>query len=110
MHALYWLIFFTVYGLAFWGYSRWLAQIRVAALTTPAQFGVARRIWAFLGVLLFAAAPPVAELAVRIWEAKALDNLSFLALGGAWLISAVPGVVVSRRVLKAGGIYPDEEP
>lgn len=109
MRSLFWLIFFTIYGSAFFGYSRWLAQRRVAALNAPSQFGVERRIWAFLGLLSFAAAPPLAELAVRAWEVTALDNLAFLAFVGAWLISAVPGVVVSRRVLQAGGINPDEE-
>ena len=110
MHALYLAIFFTVYGAAFFGYSRWLAQRRIAAVMDPSQFGLKLRILAFAGVLSFAAAPPLAELAVRVLETNALDNLAFFAFVGAWLISAIPGVIVSRRTLKAAGINPDEEP
>jgi hypothetical protein len=104
MDFLYWGVFFILYGLAFLGYSRWVAQRRVAALSSTSQFGARQRILAVLGLLSLVMAPPLVELIVRIWHAKALADSAFLAFGGAWVTSAVPGVVVSRRMLKAGGI------
>ena len=108
MHFLYWGVFFILYGFAFLGYSRWVAQRRVAALSSPSQFGAKQRILAILGLLSLATAPPLVEFIVQIWYATALSDSAFLVFVGAWLTSAVPGVIVSRRTLKAGGINPDE--
>lgn len=66
MHFLYWGVFFILYGFAFLGYSRWVAQRRVAALSSPSQFGAKQRILAILGLLSLATAPPLVELIVRI--------------------------------------------
>lgn len=108
MHYLYWGVFFILYGFAFLGYSRWVAQRRVAALSGSSQFGSKQRILAILGLLLLVTPPPLVELIVRIWYAKDLTDSAFLGFAGAWLTSAVPGVIVSRRTLKAGGINPDQ--
>jgi hypothetical protein len=102
-------IFFIAYGLALFFYSRWLAQTRVAALGNLSRFPVGRRIFAFIGVLLFATAPPLANLVYESWSAKTLNDFAFLAFVAAWIISAVPGIAVSRKILKAAGIDPDKE-
>jgi hypothetical protein len=107
MHFLCWGVFFILYGFAFLGYSRWVAQRRVAALSIPSQFGAKQRILMILGLLSLAIAPPLVELIVRISHATALSGSAFIAFAGAWLTSAVPGVIVGRRTLKAGGINPD---
>jgi hypothetical protein len=109
MDFLYWGVFFILYGFTFLGYSRWAAQRRVAAVSSPSQFGARQRMLAILGLLSLAMAPPLVELIIRIWYAKALTDSAFLAFACAWLASAVPDVIVSRRTLKAGGINPDEE-
>jgi hypothetical protein len=108
MDFLYWGVFFIFYGFAFLGYSRWVAQRRVAALSGPSRFGTRQSILAMLGLLSLAAAPPLVELIVRIWYGKALTDSAFLAFASAWLTSAVPGVIVSRRILRAGGLNPDD--
>lgn len=110
MHFLYWGVFFVVYGFSFFGYSRWVAQRRVAALSSPSEFGVRQRILAILGLFFLAIAPPLVQLIVRITSEAGLTNSVFLAFAGAWLTSALPGVIVSRRTLKACGINPDEAP
>ena len=107
MDFLYYGVFFVVYGFAFWNYSRLVAKRRVAALTDRLQFGAGLRILSFLGLLFLAIAPPLTELFVRLSYGR-LDDVAFLAFGGAWLVSALPGVLAGRRVLKAGGIDPDE--
>lgn len=107
MDFLYYGVFFVVYGFAFWRYSRWVANRRAAALTDRSQFGAELRVLSFLGLLLLAIAPPLAELFVRLSYGR-LDDLAFFAFGGAWLTSALPGVLAGRRALKAGGIDPDE--
>lgn len=108
MAFLYWGVFFALYGFAFLGYSRWVAQRRLAALSNPSQFGAKQRILAILGLLSLAMTPPLVELIIRTGFAKALSDSAFLAFICAWLASAVPGIMVSRRTLKAGGINPDE--
>lgn len=107
MHYPYWGVFFIAYGFAFSGYSLWVAKRRVAALSKASQFGTRHRILAALGLFLLAVAPPLVELIVRISNAKALADSAFLAFAGAWLTSALPVAIVSRRTLMAGGISPD---
>jgi hypothetical protein len=109
MYLVSWIVFFAAYGIACYGYLQWLARRRVAALIDPSQFGIRQRILALVGSISLAVAPPLAELTVRIWEAKEFSDVVFLAFIGAWLISALPGIVASRKTLKAGGIDPDEE-
>lgn len=109
MRLLLWAVFFCAYGFAFLSFYRWLARRRVAALTDLSQFGTNLRIVAFLGSCSFAVAPPLVELGFRIWDGKGLENWGFAAFMGAWVISACPGVIVSRRMLRAGGIDPDKE-
>lgn len=72
------------------------------------SIGARRGTLAILGALALAIAPPLVESIVRIDGAKALPDSVFLAFVCAWLVSAVPGVIVGRRTLKAGGIDPDE--
>jgi hypothetical protein len=108
MYFLYWIIFFSAYGVAWFVYCQWLAQRRIAALTDPSHFGRKQRILAFLGSISFATAPPLVELAVRIWDER-LSQFVFLAFIGAWIVSASPGIIAGRRMLKAGGIDPDQE-
>jgi len=110
MYWVYWTIFFAVYGVAWFSYLQWLAQRRIAALTDPSQFGIKPRMLAFVGSISFAAAPPLAELAIRIRESKEFSDLMFIAFIVAWVISALPGIFASRKTLKAGGINPDQEP
>ena len=109
MRLFWWAVFFVVYGTAFLSFHCWLAQRRVAALSDPSRFKTNLRILAFLGGCSFAVAPPLVELAFRIWDGKDLGNWAFAAFLGAWVISACPGVVLSRKMLRAGGIDPDKE-
>jgi hypothetical protein len=109
MYWVYWTIFFAVYGVAWFSYLQWLAQRRIAALTDPSQFGIKPRILAFAGSISFAAAPPLAELVIRVQESKESSDLMFISFIFAWVISGLPGIVASRKTLRLGGINPDQE-
>jgi len=90
-------------------YFRWLARKRVEALTFPSRFGPKQRVVAFCGSLLLAMAVPAGEAAIRVMlNVGALDDGPFIAFLGAWIIAMLPGIVSGRKILRAGGINPDE--
>lgn len=105
-----WVTFFAAYGATNYFLLRWVAYTRVSALAAPEKFSVLRQTFSFLAVIFMAVAPPSAELLSRILLTSGnQSDLSFIAFIGAWVVSLIPGILVSRATLKAGGIAPDSE-